>query len=329
MHQQPLPILSCYSKFYVSTSSSVILFQALAMFCGHMFSQSFLDLDQSPLSQHTVFIPELLMVCSEQEICICINEQNNSWSHRSVASRPIEWQRETQGHIPFMCMLAIQRACTEDSVSAAMSGCSPWLNHTSSKDGASSHWSVAARPIEQQRETQGRSPFLRARSRYATCMSAGQRISCDARMLAPAKPHNVLGWDLVSRVDCIAKLRIIEWQREKQGRTLFLRACYSIGAVFPHKTGGTTSTDFSAQISRWISFDQAACFNSKRCLFTYLSKPRKDHCSKNPSSLAEKTSFHEIDFRLKTALFRGTSPNTPKFSDGSGGGGPGPGLTFD
>jgi hypothetical protein len=58
------------------------------------------------LSQHTVFIPELLMVCSEQETCICINEQNNCWSHRSVASRPIEWQQETQGHTPFLHTLA-------------------------------------------------------------------------------------------------------------------------------------------------------------------------------------------------------------------------------
>ena len=84
----------------------LLLFQALAIFCGHMFSQSLLDLDQCSLSQHTVFIPELLMVSSEQEICICINEQNNCWSHRSVSSRPIEWQRETQGHTPFLCTLA-------------------------------------------------------------------------------------------------------------------------------------------------------------------------------------------------------------------------------
>jgi hypothetical protein len=48
--------------------------------------------------------------------------------------------------------------------------------------------------------------------------------------LAKAKPHNGLGWDLVSRVDCIAKLRIIELQREKQGSALFLHARYSIGA---------------------------------------------------------------------------------------------------
>ncbi len=175
-----------------------------------MFSQSLLDLDQCPLSQHTVFIHELLMVCSEQEICICINAQNYSWSHRSVASRPIEWRRETQGHVPFLRTLAIQCACTEDSASAAMSGCSPRLNHASGEDGTSSHGSVASRPIERQRETQGRSPFLRARSRYATCMSAGLRVRGDARMLAQAKPHNGLGWDLVSQVDCIAKLRIIE-----------------------------------------------------------------------------------------------------------------------
>ncbi len=57
--------------------------------------------------------------------------KNNSWSHRSVASRPIEWQLETQGHSPFLCTLAIQRACPEDWAYAAMSGCSPWPNHTS------------------------------------------------------------------------------------------------------------------------------------------------------------------------------------------------------
>jgi hypothetical protein len=75
-------------------------------------------------------------------------------------------------------------------------------NPASSEDGTSSHGSVAARPIEQQRETQGRPPFLRARSRYATCMSAGLRVRGDARMLAPAKPHIRRGWDLVSRIGC-------------------------------------------------------------------------------------------------------------------------------
>jgi hypothetical protein len=90
----------------------LLLFQALAFFCGHMFSQSLLDLDQCFLSQHTVFIPELLMVCSGHEICICINEQNESLSHRSVVSRPIEWQQETQGHTPFLRTLAIERAFT-------------------------------------------------------------------------------------------------------------------------------------------------------------------------------------------------------------------------
>jgi hypothetical protein len=93
-------------NFMFKPAVLLLLFQALASFCGHILSQSLLDLDQCPLSQHTVFIPELLMVCSEQEICICINEQNNSWSHRSVASRPIEWQRETQGRTPFCtCLL--------------------------------------------------------------------------------------------------------------------------------------------------------------------------------------------------------------------------------
>jgi hypothetical protein len=59
----------------------LLLFEALASFCGHiiisarMFSQSLLDLDQYSLSQHTVFIPELLMVFSKREICIFINEK--------------------------------------------------------------------------------------------------------------------------------------------------------------------------------------------------------------------------------------------------------------
>ncbi len=63
-------------------------------------------------------------------------------------------------------------------------------NPASSEDGTSSHGSVASRPIEWQRETQGpgRPPFLRlrARSRYATCimMSAGLRVRGDAQMLA-------------------------------------------------------------------------------------------------------------------------------------------------
>jgi hypothetical protein len=100
MHQQLLPIPSLIAQnLMFQPAVLLLLFQALTMFCGHMFSQPLLDLDQCSLSQHTGFIPELLMVCTEQEICICINEQNNSRSHRSVASRPIEWQRETQGHV--------------------------------------------------------------------------------------------------------------------------------------------------------------------------------------------------------------------------------------
>ncbi len=114
------PLSRC-SKFQPAVL--LLLFQALAKCCGHMFSQSLLDLDQCSLSQLTVFVPELLMVCSEQEICICINEQNNSWSHRSAASRPIEWQQETQGHAPFLSRFAIQRACTENSASAVMLRC--------------------------------------------------------------------------------------------------------------------------------------------------------------------------------------------------------------
>ncbi len=136
MHQQPLPILSLVAQnFMFQPAVLLLLFQALATFCGYMFFQSLLDLDQCSLSQHTVFIPELLMVCPEQEICFCMNEQNNSWSHRSAASRPIEWQRETQGHAPFLSTLAIQRAGTEDSTSAAMRGCSPRLNQESGEDG--------------------------------------------------------------------------------------------------------------------------------------------------------------------------------------------------
>ncbi len=93
--------LSCCSKFSVSTSSSV-LFQALANFYGvGICFPNKLDLDQCSLSQHT----ELLMVCSEQVICICINKQNNSWSHRSVASRLIEWKLETQGQALFCTRL--------------------------------------------------------------------------------------------------------------------------------------------------------------------------------------------------------------------------------
>ncbi len=99
-------------NFMFQPAVLLLLFHALAIFCGHMFSRSLLDLDQCSLSQHTVFIPELSMLCSKQEFCICINEQNNSWSHRSVASRPIEWQRETQGHAPFLHMLAVQCAFT-------------------------------------------------------------------------------------------------------------------------------------------------------------------------------------------------------------------------
>jgi hypothetical protein len=157
-------------NFMFQPAILLLLFQALAIFCGHMFSQSFLDLDQCPLIQHTVFIPELLMVCSEQEICICINEQNNPWSHRSVASRPIEWQRETQGHAPFLSMLAIQRACTEDSASAAMRGCSPRLNHASGEDGTSSHGSVAASPLNGSEEHRGAPRFCaRAHAMQHAC----------------------------------------------------------------------------------------------------------------------------------------------------------------
>ncbi len=70
MHEQQLPILSHCSKFYVSTSNSVIFVPSSSNFLWPL-----LDLDQCPLSQHTVFIPELLMVCSEQEIYICINKK--------------------------------------------------------------------------------------------------------------------------------------------------------------------------------------------------------------------------------------------------------------
>jgi hypothetical protein len=47
---------------------------------------------------HQQPLPELLAVFSKQEICICIIEKNNSWSHRSVASKPIH----------LVCLLAIQ-----------------------------------------------------------------------------------------------------------------------------------------------------------------------------------------------------------------------------
>ncbi len=98
MHQQPLPILSLVSQnFMFQPAVLLLLFQALAIFCtrlksfqtafSHFRANSLLDLDQCSFSQHTVFIPELLMVCSKQQICICINEQNNSWSHRSISEK--------------------------------------------------------------------------------------------------------------------------------------------------------------------------------------------------------------------------------------------------
>ncbi len=80
--------LSRWSKFSVSTSSSVTSVPSSCKFLWSNVFSILAGLGSVLLEQHTFFIPELLMVCSKQEICICINEQNNSWSHRSVASWP-------------------------------------------------------------------------------------------------------------------------------------------------------------------------------------------------------------------------------------------------
>jgi hypothetical protein len=45
-------------------------------------------------------------------------------------------------------------------------------------------------------------------------------------MLAQAKPRIGRGWDLVSLIDCIAKLRIIELQQET--RAVSARASYAL-----------------------------------------------------------------------------------------------------
>jgi hypothetical protein len=88
------------------------------------------------------------------------------------------------------CAHAMQPACPQGCAYAAMRGCSPRLNS------------------KLQRETVGSSPFLRARSRYATCMSSGLRVRDDARMLAQAKPRIGRGWDLVSQIGCIKAHRM-------------------------------------------------------------------------------------------------------------------------
>ncbi len=138
--QACMPILSLAARNFLFQPAFLLLqFQAIANCCSHMLSQSLLDLDQCSLSQHTFFIPELLIVFSKQEICICINEKNNSWSHRSIASRPIEGQKGLQGHAFFLCTLAIQLACPEDWASAAMSRCPPLPKHAWGEDGTRSH----------------------------------------------------------------------------------------------------------------------------------------------------------------------------------------------
>ncbi len=78
---------------------------------------------------------------------------------------------------------AMQRACPQGCAYAAISGCSPLLNHALGEDGTSSHRSVAARPIEWQQESLGSSPFPRARSLCTVhVLSAGCLQRCtDAR----------------------------------------------------------------------------------------------------------------------------------------------------
>ncbi len=94
---------------------------------------------------------------------------------------------------------AMQHACPEGCSYAAMRGCSPRLKHASGEDWTWSHGSVAARPIEWQQESLGRSPFPRACSlctvhvlsagclercadaRYAMCMS-GLRRRCNSQI---------------------------------------------------------------------------------------------------------------------------------------------------
>ncbi len=86
----------------------LLLFQALAIFlCPYVFpilAGLGSVLLEPAHSLHTCAAPGLL----RKQICICINEQNNCLSHRSVASRLIEWQRETQGHAPFLRTLAMR-----------------------------------------------------------------------------------------------------------------------------------------------------------------------------------------------------------------------------
>ncbi len=58
----PTALAYLAQNFMFQPAVLLLLFQALAIFCGHMFSQSLLHFDQYSLSQHTVFIPELPML---------------------------------------------------------------------------------------------------------------------------------------------------------------------------------------------------------------------------------------------------------------------------
>jgi hypothetical protein len=112
MHQQPLPILSLVAQnFLFQPAVLLLLFQGLANFCSHMLSQFLLDLDQCSLSQHTVFIPELLVVCSEQEICICINEQRIDLLYQD----PLNGSKNARGALHFrsllLCNVHVRRGC--------------------------------------------------------------------------------------------------------------------------------------------------------------------------------------------------------------------------
>ncbi len=100
--------------------------------------------------------------------------EDGAWSHGSVASRSIEWQRETPERSSFLSV----RACYAlfKSAGHAVLGCLPQPNHASGEDEAWSNGSVASRSIEWQRETPGRVPFLSADACNARYMSAGHAM---------------------------------------------------------------------------------------------------------------------------------------------------------
>ena len=84
----------------------------------------------------------------------CLTQPNHAsgedmaWSHGSIASIPIEWQRETRGAPHFRVRaLAMHSACPRSRASTAMRGCLPRPNHALGEDMAWSCGSVASRPI--------------------------------------------------------------------------------------------------------------------------------------------------------------------------------------